>query len=365
MFGVILAEYIGTFVLSLIAAGHAIPTLALSNADIAHLLGVEGDENLLVGSGIISRPTVLDHEYLFNTHNINIYEGWKKVTASPSELGAAAVNDLLVKAGVSISEISLLLADTLTPFETCPAEAPRIGSLVGFKGPAYDLIGGSGAFALFCETLKKQHNFPADSLVVCVSTNTPTPFIQYNSGSAPVFFADGAAALLFRINATNSQLENSLEVCDAHFWKTSNGPFIAGIRASSDIYHPIKCSVSRLDYRTACPTGLLSFIRSWKEYESPRRLLLAEPSLVDNWNIDVDTDEDIDTINSRLSKEAISEVVNYGRSFGTQPILNLSIHWNKALSTELVAVLCGDGTDGNFGYVLLKNSVLAKSRGER
>lgn len=331
--------------ISLVAAGYACPAFSLNDEDLKSLFGKAWDGHVPSAGAIEARRSVLVPEYLFGTQNLDIFEGLKNVTATPSQLGADAVRDALNRSGAQVEDISLLLADTVTPFETCPAEAPRIGALLGYKGPAYDIIGGSGAFPLFVETVRAQRNLANDrvvgkGLIVCVSTNTPTPFINYNGGVESLVFGDAAGAVLLRDSKEPGTDIAPFEIVDAYSFRSRKGPFVAQVEAECGVYEPLRC-VERGNPTPLPPPSVVSqFLLQWNAVASKRRLLISEPGLAASWEVPSDA--------------TVCEVSDIGRNFGSQALVGLASHWERCLDADYVGVLCGDGTDGSFGYVLLQ-----------
>ena len=139
----------------IIGVGAATPTTELSEQFLASIgLTLAGEERTLLSrAGVTSRRVSLPLDYIREKGNRDVLEGRAVATISPTVLAVQAANQALSRAGICIEQVGLLLADTATPYQTCPSEAQRIAGALGVKIPAYDIIAGSAALPFYLELL--------------------------------------------------------------------------------------------------------------------------------------------------------------------------------------------------------------------
>lgn len=183
-----------------LGAGTAIPPVELSDATLGSLgLAQEPARNagLVSRAGVRCRRISLPLEYVASTKNADILEGRKVAIGTPTTLGIEAAHQALSNAGIGIEQVGLLLADTATPYQTCPSEAQRIGGAFNVKVPAYDVVGGVGAITHFFNMLSQWRAERVPEYVLVVSTNTPSQQVAYGSDvEAAWLYGDSAAAFV-------------------------------------------------------------------------------------------------------------------------------------------------------------------------
>jgi 3-oxoacyl-[acyl-carrier-protein] synthase III len=182
----------------ILGIGAAYPEQVLSNQDLAALgLELSSDEQeLCKRSGVQLRRVSLPPSYISETKNKDVVAARSNATVSPSALAVAAVQQALGRAGISIEQVGLLLADTATPDQTCPSEAQRIGGLLAVKVPAYDVVSGSGAMLHYLEMLATWKPERVPDYVLCVSTNTPSQHLSFLDKALPAHLLGDAATAM-------------------------------------------------------------------------------------------------------------------------------------------------------------------------
>lgn len=183
----------------IVGVGAAYPNQEVSDSVLGVLPGSLSAEerSALQRYGIVSRRTSLPVEFIQSSGAGDVLRSRTVATDTPTSLGAKAVRDALAKAQVSIEQVGLIIADTATPYQTCPSEAQRIGGEFGIKVPAYDVTAGVGAIPFFLALTKSWKESRLPEYVVCVSTNTPTQQISYASQSLAAYaFGDAASAIV-------------------------------------------------------------------------------------------------------------------------------------------------------------------------
>ena len=140
--------------------------------------------------------STLTREYISTTRNSSVKEALANVTKTTTDLALEAASQAIERAGISKEQIGLILADCSTPVETIPGESQRLGSRLGLKIPAFDIISGSMAFVNFFETIRAWKKKKLPEYILCVSANSPTQRVNYAEGKERFHFSDGAAALI-------------------------------------------------------------------------------------------------------------------------------------------------------------------------
>jgi 3-oxoacyl-[acyl-carrier-protein] synthase-3 len=201
-------------VMFIIGVGAATPTTELSEQFLASIgLTLDGEERALLSrAGVTARRVSLPLEYIREKGNRDVLEGRAVATVSPTALAVQAANQALSRAGITIEQVGLLLADTATPYQTCPSEAQRIAGALGVKIPAYDIIAGSAALPFYLELLSSWKPERIPEYVLCLSTNTTSQHVLYAEGAlAAHLYGDAAAAFVL-----STRVKGRFSVVDSH-----------------------------------------------------------------------------------------------------------------------------------------------------
>lgn len=183
-----------------LGSGAAFPAVELTDSALAAIRPTPShDQALVLGrAGIEQRRVSLPLEYILSNKDSDVVRARGAAHASPTALGVDAIKRALSQANLSIEQVGLIIADTATPYQTCPSEAQRIAGAFGIKVPAYDLVAGAQFLPLCVNNLRawREDRFP--EYVVCVSTNVPSQHVRYESDIlAGSIVGDAAAAFIF------------------------------------------------------------------------------------------------------------------------------------------------------------------------
>ncbi len=114
-----------------------------------------------------------------------------------SDLGAAAVKNLLEKTNTTPDEIDLLICATVTPDMQFPATANIICDKVGIKNAfSYDLNAGCSGFLYALSTATKFVESGRYKKVVVVGAEKMSSIVDYTDRTTCPIFGDGSAAVL-------------------------------------------------------------------------------------------------------------------------------------------------------------------------
>lgn len=213
------------FVMIVVSAGVAFPESSIVCEEFSQVTSTSSNSNnLRVRCGVEQVRVSLPPEYIEEDGNQDVLKAWQIATTSPTDLGVKAVQNALDRAGVSIEDVGLLLADTATPRQTCPSEAQRIVNGFGIKIPAFDIVGALGAVPLLLSTCHKRTSAPSDKLIVVVSANTPSQQVHYGAGGEErSLLGDGAVAFVLSVH--NGAKGRVLRRASVKRWISGKTPF--------------------------------------------------------------------------------------------------------------------------------------------
>lgn len=144
-----------------------------------------------------ARATAVAQGYLQETLNRDPYDAVAHLSETPTALGIAAGQRALAQAGLAVTDIGLMIGESVTPLETTPSEVQRVGGGMGYKGPAYDVVSITATWARYVTLLQAFQDSRVPPHTLLVSTHTPTARIAYTSGSVEgALFGDGAGAVV-------------------------------------------------------------------------------------------------------------------------------------------------------------------------
>ncbi len=114
-----------------------------------------------------------------------------------SDMGAAAVEELLKKRGITADEIDLLICCTVTPDLVFPATANIISDKVGAKNAfSFDLMAACSGFLYGLTTASKYVESGQYKKVVVVGADKMSSIIDYTDRTTCIIFGDGGGAAL-------------------------------------------------------------------------------------------------------------------------------------------------------------------------
>ena len=316
----------------ILGIGAAHPDVEVTDEVLASLGLTPTDQEArsLARFGVRSRRASLPLEYIKDTKNREVLEARPQALATPTSLAAAASRQALERAGIAAEQIGLILADTATPYQTCPSEAQRLGCALGVKIPAYDVVVGAASLPLYLEMLTSWKPERLPDYVLCVSTNTFSQHVAYGGSSTiPAYlYGDAASAFVLsprhagKMKVASSFVENSTKrpassVVERHVSCPTDAALSAG-----EIVEKLSLSLGRLSASKA-PTKVVGpqlYAGEFGEYE--KALGLAQSSM-------------------------ISGTRDVGYALGASAGVALSSLWDSARGGDVIAVLhAGDGAWG-------------------
>lgn len=316
----------------IVGVGAAYPDTELTGEflDSLGLQLTDAERGILARLGIRSRRTSLPLDYISATRNIDLLEARTRAAMSPTDLGVLAARQALERAGITIEQVGLVVADSATPYQTCPAEAHRIAGAFGVKVASYDIVAGSGAIPLYIEMLStwKQERIP--DYVLFVSTNTPSQQVSYKgSALAPYVFGDAASAVVL-----SSRHKGKLKVIDSYLRKQGElKPVVA-------VNHHMAFAAEHLPHDAEVVNLVEQGLRrlSEKFSLSTRNLVLVGPQLFYG-----DLTANSERLGVSPDRLAVG-VADVGYSVGASIGVAISSRWDQiGEGQQIVVIHTGDG----------------------
>lgn len=183
----------------IVGVGSAHPDVEVTDEFLVSvgLRPTEQEAQLLTRFGVRGRRGSLPLKYIQESRNAEVLNGRASALASPTSLAVAASRQALERAGITPEQVGLIIADTATPYQTCPSEAQRIGGALAIKIPAYDIVAGSSSLPLFVEMLSSWKPERLPDYILCVSTNTLSQHVSFSGAALPAYlYGDAAAAFV-------------------------------------------------------------------------------------------------------------------------------------------------------------------------
>jgi len=128
-----------------------------------------------------------------------------------SDLGAAAVQALLDKKGLSAEEIDCIIFATATPDMIFPATACIIADKVGAKNAfAYDLMAACSGFLFSVLTASKYIETGTYQKIIVVGADKMSSIVDYTDRQTCIIFGDGAGAVLLEPDTNGLGVQDAI-----------------------------------------------------------------------------------------------------------------------------------------------------------
>lgn len=174
--------------------GHFHPENLIDNRFLEDLDIGTDDGWISERTGIRTRRTVLDLDYIRRTKNKNPMDSHAASAYSNAQTGARAAAMALERAGLLASDIGLVIAGGCSPQYSIPAEACLIAAELGIEAPAYDLNSACSSFAAQLNALRSTKPETLPDFVLVVNAENTTRTVDYSDRSTAVLWGDGTAA---------------------------------------------------------------------------------------------------------------------------------------------------------------------------
>ncbi|MCP4040088.1 MAG: ketoacyl-ACP synthase III [bacterium] len=195
--------------------GHFHPQSEITNLFLESLdIGTTNDW-ILDRVGIRSRRTSLPLDYIRETRNRDPRAGIEAAQVSNAEMGRRAAAMALERAGVSPDQIGMVIGGGCAPDFAIPAEAARIGSLLGVEAVSFDINSACTSFFAAVNMLSMMDAQKLPDFILVIATEVMTRTVDYTDRNSAVLWGDGAAAAVVSTRIpgaatiTGSHLESS------------------------------------------------------------------------------------------------------------------------------------------------------------
>lgn len=199
--------------------GHFHPENAIDNAFLESLDIGTNDNWIVERVGIRQRRTVLPLEYIRETRNRDLRAAQEAALYSNAETGRRAALMAIERAGLTPSDIGMVIAGGCSPDTCIPAEAARIARALGIEAPVFDLSAACSTFGAQVHFVEKMGpGLP--QFVLLVQPENMTRVVDYADRSTAVLFGDATSAAVVsthvpaRVRVTRTTYGSSPEGCD-------------------------------------------------------------------------------------------------------------------------------------------------------
>lgn len=292
---------------------------------------------IAVRAGVRSKCISLPLEYIEATGNVDLFEGWKAATATPTSLGVQAAKSVLEQVGVAIEQVGLVVGDTGTQYQTCPSEGQRIAGEFGVKTASFDLVGGIGAVPHLFSVVSRWSSARIPEYLLYVSTNTPTQQVDYrNDAESAGLFGDASVALV--LSKQRPAAGRSARVAYAAFRAEPVRRLPIVIERAVKVNSAALLSDDELKHFIVSELELL---KRYKPGITERAYFIA-PQLY------AGVAHEILGAHGVSSRQAVSGVEDIGFSLGSAHGVALARVWNTLKAGDPVVLMhCGDGQCGS------------------
>lgn len=173
--------------------GHFHPDNILDNAFFESLDIGTNDEWIVSRVGIHTRRTVLPLDYLRTTRNRDLRAGEEAAEYSNAETGARAARLAVERAGLSMSDIGMVVAGGCSPQTLIPAEAAAVAHQLNLDVTAFDLHSACSTFGLHLHFLEGFGGALPD-FVLCLTIENSTRVIDYSDRTSAILWGDATCA---------------------------------------------------------------------------------------------------------------------------------------------------------------------------
>jgi 3-oxoacyl-[acyl-carrier-protein] synthase-3 len=159
----------------IVAMGSYLPEKVLSNEDLEKMVDTS-DEWIRSRTGMVERRIAASHE-------------------AASDMGIMAARQALERAGLTPSDIDLVLVATMTPDHLTPSTAAIVQAKLGAaQAAAFDIQAACSGFLYGLSTAKAFIESGMYRRILLIASEKMSSFIDYQDRNTCVLFGDGAAA---------------------------------------------------------------------------------------------------------------------------------------------------------------------------
>ena len=195
--------------------GHAHPENEIDNRLLESLEIGTDDAWIVERTGIRSRRTVLDLEYIRATRNRDVRAAREAQTITAGELGRRAAELALARAGLTAPDIGWVVAGSSAPERPTPALAGSVAGAMGVEVPVFDLNSACTSFLVQLHMMAALRDDAAPRYVLLVVPELMTPVVDYDDRATAVLWGDGAAAAVVSLTEPGVATIESTEIASS------------------------------------------------------------------------------------------------------------------------------------------------------
>lgn len=167
-----------------------------------------------------SRASVLPSDYIALDGNVTPARSKAIANETPTHLAQRAVIQALEAIQLQAESISLIIGDTVTPWETTPSEGQRVAGSFNLKIPAFDITSAGCFLSTLSFNLNSFKNSSLPTTALVLSANAPTQAVNFRADNARFICGDGAAAAVISSQAAHGfEISAASIKCDPTFSK--------------------------------------------------------------------------------------------------------------------------------------------------
>lgn len=174
--------------------GHFHPENVITNRFLQDLEIGTDEAWIMERVGIRERRTVLSLDYIRETKNRDPRAAHEASLYRNAETGAAAARMALARAGLSPSDIGLVISGCSAPGHCAPAEAATVAAELGIDAPCLDVNSACTTFGMQIDFLGRMAPDRLPPFILIVQPENFTRSIDFSDRSSAVLFGDGSAA---------------------------------------------------------------------------------------------------------------------------------------------------------------------------
>jgi len=174
--------------------GHFFPNSEITNRFLEELDIGTDDEWIMERVGIRSRRSVLPLDYIRSTRNSDTRAAMEAAEFATYEMGASAARMALERAGLTASDIGMVITGSSASDYQSPADACMVAKELDIDVPALDVNSACTSFLAQLYVLDMMQPEKLPPFVLVVGNDSLTKTVDYSDRSASVLWGDGAAA---------------------------------------------------------------------------------------------------------------------------------------------------------------------------
>jgi 3-oxoacyl-[acyl-carrier-protein] synthase III len=174
--------------------GHFHPENEITNAFLDELDIGTTETWILERVGIRSRRTTLPLDYIRTTRNRDPRGAQEATLYTHAEAGRRAAEMALARAGLTATDIGMVIAGSSVMDTATPAEACNIARALGIEAPAFDVNSACTSFFAHLHFVSMMRPEALPRFVLVVVSEAVTRAVDYTDRASAVLWGDGSVA---------------------------------------------------------------------------------------------------------------------------------------------------------------------------